>query len=91
MNEGCLVLGGEVIKSGVGVIEPSLEPLRARGELALWHIWVGPGLHSRCKKNLDHDLEVHQRLGELQAPERKNPFGESLYKMKEWPAEKRRQ
>ncbi len=86
MNEGCQV-GSDVIESGVGVIEPSLEPLRARGELALWHIWVGHRLHSRCKKNPD----VHQRFGELQAPERKNPFGESLYEMKERPAEKRQQ
>jgi hypothetical protein len=78
MNEGCQV-GGDVIESGVGVIEPSLELLRARGELALRHIWVGHRLHSRCKKNPDHDLEVHQRFGELQAPERENPFGESLY------------
>jgi hypothetical protein len=77
MIEGCQV-GGKVIKSGVGVMEPSLEPLRARGELALWFIGVGHRLHSRCKKNSDHNLEVHQRFGELQAPERENPSGESL-------------
>jgi hypothetical protein len=33
----------------------------------------------------------YTNASELQAPEREKPFGESLYEMKEWPAEKRQQ
>ena len=69
---------GLAVKRVVAVLEPRLEPMRARGELALGHIGIGHRLQGSCKKCPDNDLEVHQRFGELQAPERKDPFGESL-------------
>jgi hypothetical protein len=77
MNEGSQV-DGQVLESCVGVVKPSLEPLRARRELAFGHIGIGHRLQGSCKKCPDNDLEADQRFGELQAPERKDPFGESL-------------
>ena len=59
----------EIVKGGVGGLEPRLEPLRARGELALGHIRIGRGFDGRDNQNPDHNLERHQRFGELQAPE----------------------
>ena len=68
----------EIVKGGVGEFEPRLEPLRARGELALGHIRISRGLDSRSNQDPDHDLEIHQRFGELQAPEGWNPDGKSM-------------
>ncbi len=61
MNEGSQV-DGQILESGVGEVKPSLEPLRARCELALGHIRVGHRLQGSCKDCPDNDLEVHQRF-----------------------------
>jgi hypothetical protein len=43
MDVGCYE-DSQVIKGGVYELEPRLEPLRARRELALWNIGIGQGV-----------------------------------------------
>ena len=62
-------IDSHVVKSVVDVLEPRLEPLRARRELALGHIRIRHGFQQDCSESPDHNLEVHQRFGELQAQE----------------------
>jgi hypothetical protein len=62
-------VGSHVVKSVVDVLVPRFEPLGARGELALGHIRTRHGFQQDCSESPDHNLEVHQRFGELQAQE----------------------
>ena len=59
----------EIVEGGLGVLEPRLEPLRARGELALGNIRICRGFDGRGNQTPDHNLERHKRFGELHAPE----------------------
>jgi hypothetical protein len=45
-------------KTVVNVLEPRLEPLRARGELVLGHIWIGHEFQQGFSESEDHNLEV---------------------------------
>ena len=62
-------IDSHVVKSVVDVLEPRLEPLRARIELVLGHIWIRHGFQQDCRESPDHHLEVNQCFGEIQAQE----------------------
>ncbi len=64
----------QVIDRDVGVLEPRWEPPRAARELTLGHVQVGQVWQSSGHEYADLDWEIHQTVGEFQAPKAKDPF-----------------
>jgi hypothetical protein len=87
MNVGCYE-GSKIIKGGVGVLEPRLEPLRTSRELALGNINIGQGARDSGNDDPDHCVGIQDDGREFPGPERKELGDEGEAKQKGWPAEK---
>jgi hypothetical protein len=67
MDVGCYE-DTQVVKGGVGELEPKLEPLRTSRELALGNIGIGQGVRHSSNEDPEHRLGIEVDGGEFPGP-----------------------
>ena len=67
MDVGCYE-DSQVIKGGVGELEPRLEPLRTSRELAIGNIGIGQGVRNSSNEDPEHSLGIEVDGGEFPGP-----------------------
>jgi hypothetical protein len=67
MDVGCYE-DSQVVKGGVGELEPRLEPLRTSRELAHGNIGIGQGIRNSSNEDPEHSLGIEVDDGEFPGP-----------------------